>query len=605
MEKKRAWRLILVGLIVAFCILYIMPSLVGTGKMPSWYPFTKELNYGLDLKGGLELRYGVDYKKAILETVRDLMIRTEEYLARGLAKKSKEDEVTPADLAAVRAKVTMDIVSFDTLKVDSTDEALLALLDGEKVRDDLDARFDRLDGEGNSVLLRMKDNEAAGIKDRVVTQTLSIIRKRVDAFGLVEPDVRRNGDSAIDVQLPGVSKGQMDMVRDKIGQTARLTFRIVDNKSDFFAGVQDVFDAFKASQGEKGASLAMVDYDGRKQVTADKKSLMVGFMRELIRAKKLPADHTIGFYEVEEKGDGGAVARKYFRTEYLFAEAKVSGDHLTRAQVFYKESGEPYVSLEFNSLGAKMFEEVTAAHVNDYMAVMLDEDINSAPVIKERIGGGRAQITLGGSRSPQELLAEAQSMVTVLTHGAYKAPVHKIHDNQVGPSLGKDTIDAGVLSFIVGFLAVIFFMAIYYKASGLVADLALFINLVIMLAVLVGMNSALTMPGIAGIVLTMGMAVDSNVIIYERSREEIRLGKTPRACIEAGFDRAFWTIMDSQLTTALAALILLNFTTGPIYGFGITLLVGIICSVGTAFGVTKLIFYWMLDRRIIKDTISI
>jgi preprotein translocase subunit SecD len=148
-------------------------------------------------------------------------------------------------------------------------------------------------------------------------------------------------------------------------------------------------------------------------------------------------------------------------------------------------------------------------------------------------------------------------------------------------------------------------MAIYYKASGLVADLALFINLVIMLAVLVGMNSALTMPGIAGIVLTMGMAVDSNVIIYERIREEIRLGKTPRACIEAGFDRAFWTIMDSQLTTALAALILLNFTTGPIYGFGITLLVGIICSVGTAFGVTKLIFYWMLDRRIIKDTISI
>lgn len=605
MEKKRAWRLIIIGLIILFCVLYCLPSVVGSAKMPAWYPFTAELNYGLDLKGGLELRYGVDYKKAILETVRDLMFRTEEYLVKKSGKKEDDYKVTPEDLAKLRMKVKMEIASYDTLQITTTDETMLGLLSGENVKKDLDTRFERLAGEGDAILLRLQDDQARDIKNRVVDQTLSIIRKRVDAFGLVEPDVRKNGDANIDLQLPGVSKGQMDMVREKIGQTARLTFRIVDNKSDFFSTVQDVFDNYKKSAGEKAATLEMISYDGRKQIKSPKKSEIMAFIRELLKEKKLPDDHVIGYYEVEEKGNRGEVTKKYFRTEYLFAAVTVSGDHLTRAQVFYQQSGEPYVSLEFNSLGAKLFEDVTREHVNDYLAVMLDEDINSAPVIKEVIAGGRAQITLGGARSPQEMLAEAQSLTTVLTHGAYKAPVHKIHDNQVGPSLGKDTIEAGIISFIVGFIAVVSFMVFYYRMSGLIADLALLMNFLLIMTVLIGLNSALTMPGMAGIILTLGMAVDANVIIYERIREELRAGKTARLAVDAGFEKAFWTIMDSQITTALAALILLNFTSGPIYGFAVTLLIGIIFSVVTALYVTKIIFYWLLDRRYITDSISI
>ncbi|MBM4372117.1 MAG: protein translocase subunit SecD [Deltaproteobacteria bacterium] len=607
MEKKRAFRLVLVGLLMAFCVLYLLPTFVGGGSLPSWYPFTKAMNYGLDLKGGLELRYGVDYKKAVMENTRDLMLRLEDHIAQKRFNLEPDETPSPAELAEIRKVLTMEVTAFDTLSASTADEEILPFLASKYIGENIDRRYERSDGPDGSFLFRMRDSELAIIKKQVVEQTLSIIRKRVDAFGLVEPDVRKNGDTNIDVQLPGVTKDQMDMVRDKIGQTARLTFRIVDDKTDFFAQeeVQAAFKAYKAEAGDKAATLEATTWDGRSQLTAARKSELLGFNRFLHGRKLIPDDHVIGYYEDQEKGDRGAVARNFFRTEYLWAAVKVSGDHLTRAAVFYKESGEPYVSLEFNSAGARLFEEVTREHVKENMAVMLDDDINSAPVINEVIAGGRAQITLGGARSPQELLQEAQSLVTVLTHGAYKAPVHKIHDHQVGPSLGKDTINAGVVSFIVGALLVFIFMVLYYSGAGVIADIALVINVLLILTILVTLDSALTLPGIAGLILTIGMAVDANVIINERIREELRAGKTPRVSIETGYSKAFWTIVDSQLTTAIAALVLLNFTSGPIYGFAVTLLIGIICSVFTALTITKLIFFWLLDKRVIRDRVSI
>ena len=607
MEKKRAWRLIVIGLLVVFCMLYTLPTFVGVKNMPSWYPFTKELNYGLDLKGGLELRYGVDYKKAVMENVRDMMLRIEEHIALKVNDLEPDETPTPEELVALKLRLQIEVSAFDTLTVTTTDEEILPYLATKYINEKLDARFERIDGPDGTYLFRMKDTEIESIKKRVVEQTLSIIRKRVDAFGLVEPDVRKNGETNIDVQLPGVSKDQMDMVREKIGQTARLTFRIVDDKTDFFAQpeVQEAFKKYKASAGDKARGLEMVTWDGRKQIKAIRKSEVLGFVRRLHMMKLISDDHIIGYFEVDEKGDTGAIQQTYFRSEYLWAEVKVSGDHLTRAAVYYKQSGEPYVSLEFNSAGAKLFEEVTSEHVKENMAVMLDDDINSAPVINEAISGGRAQITLGGSRSPQEILQEAQSLVTVLTHGAYKAPVHKIHDHQVGPSLGKDTIRAGVLSFIVGSVLVILFMVFYYRGSGIIATIALFLNVLFVLTILVTLNAALTLPGIAGIILTVGMAVDANVIIYERIREELRAGKNPRVSIETGYEKAFWTIVDAQVTTALAAIILLNFTSGPIYGFAVTLLIGIVSSIFTALYITRMIFSWMLNKRIIQERVSI
>jgi protein-export membrane protein SecD len=603
MEKKRFWRSLLVFLLFLFSVLYVLPTVLPEGAIPKWYPFNKRLNFGLDLKGGLELRYTVDYKKAILENSRDLMFRLQDYLVRESKQKEPGDEILKEELDEVRSKVTCTVPTFDTVRVVTTDEALRALITTEAIEDRIDPRYTLIEQDG-AVLLVMRAQDVERIKKEVVDQTLSIIRKRVEAFGLVEPDVRMSGNSDIDVQLPGVSKEQMEVVRERIGQTARLTFRIVDHETDFFSTVKEDLESFRQVSPEKGKTVEISKFGDRFQAKSDKKSNLVAFIHYLQKERKLPDDHVVGYYFVEED-EGGRVVKSYYRTEYLFAAVRVSGDHLARSGVFYKDSGEPYVSLTFTGQGATLFEEVTREHVGDYLAIMLDDDINSAPVIKEVIAGGQASITLGGNQSASQILQEAQSLVTVLTHGAYKAPVHKIQDHEVGPSLGKDAIDAGILSFIVGALSVVLFMGIYYRMAGVIADVALAMNVVFIFAVLVAFNSALTLPGLAGIVLTLGMAVDANVIIYERIREELRAGKPARSAIEIGYSKSFWTIFDSQLTTALAGVILMNFTTGPVYGFAVTLLVGIICSVFTALYVTKLIYEWMLDRKIIKETVSI
>jgi preprotein translocase subunit SecD len=572
--------------------------------LPKWYPFTKKLNFGLDIKGGLELRYTVDYKKAIQENSRDLMFRLQDYLIRQSLGKEPGAEVTTEEREAFKKKAELSVPMFDTVRVKSEDPDLLALVTTEALEEKIDPRYVKTEGGEGELLLTMKSQEANRLKKDVVSQTLSVIRKRVDAFGLIEPDIRSSGDSDIDIQLPGVSKAEMAMVRERIGQTARLTFRIVDNKSDVFGGFREDLAKFQQAQPEKGKGLEIARYAGRFQVTGEKKSGLVAFIHYLQKQKKIPDDHVVGFYSVEDD-EGGKVTRSYYRTEYLFAQVEVSGEHLARSGVFYKDSGEPYVSLTFNAQGATLFAQVTEKHVGDYLAIMLDDDINSAPVIKEVIAGGSASITLGGNRSASELLQEAQSLVTVLTHGAYKAPVHKVQDHEVGPSLGRDAINAGVRALAVGSIGVVIFMILYYGMAGLIANLALVLNILFILAILVAFNSALTLPGLAGIVLTIGMAVDANVLINERIREEIRAGKPARTAIELGYDKCLWTILDSQLTTALAAVILMNFTTGPVYGFGLTLIIGVICSVYTAVNVTKLVFHWMLDKKLIKDRVSI
>jgi preprotein translocase subunit SecD len=603
MDKKRFWFMLFVALLTIWSALYLLPTVLPDGSLPGWYPFDRKLNFGLDLKGGLELKYTVDYKKAILENSRDLMFRLQEFVARETLKVPLDEKVSREQVEAIKKRATFSVPVFNTVVVETDDQEIRDLLSGDTIKERVDVRYRRFE-EGNRIVLQMSTLDIDRIKTEVVDQTLQIIRKRIDAFGLVEPDVRTSGDSDIDVQLPGVSKEQMDVVRERIGQTARLTFRIVDNKSDFFADAREDLAAFKASNPEKGKTIEITRFSDRYQAKSEKKSHLVGFIHYLQTIKKIPDDHVVGFYYVEEQ-QAGRVAKSYYRTEYLFADVRVSGEHVARSRVFYQSSGQPYVSLAFTSRGGIAFGDLTREHVGDYLAIMLDDDVNSAPVIKEEIAGGSAQITLGGNRSMQETLREAQSLVTVLTHGAYKAPVHKVQDNEVGPSLGKDSIEAGFLSFIISMAFVFLFMIGYYRFSGLLASLAVVLNILFIFAVLVAFNSALSMPGLAGIVLTVAMSVDANVIIYERIREELRAGKSARQSVDLGFERAFWTIFDSQLTTALAGVILMNFTTGPVYGFAVTLIIGIVTSVFTALYIVKSMFYWLLDHKFIKETVSI
>ena len=279
----------------------------------------------------------------------------------------------------------------------------------------------------------------------------------------------------------------------------------------------------------------------------------------------------------------------------LKKQAALTGDLLSDAKVSIDSRfSEPYVSISFNADGAKRFEEITAANVKKRLAIILDNTVYSAPVIQERIAGGNAQIT--GSFS----MEEAKDLSIVLKAGALPAPMKMLQNVTVGPSLGRDSIEAGKMAGIMGTIAVVLFMIFYYRLSGVIADFALLLNIILLLGFLAALNATLTLPGIAGIILAIGMAVDSNVLMFERMRDELRSGKTPRSAVDSGYDKAFWTIFDSHVTTLITAAVLFQFGTGPIKGFAVTLSLGVAINLFTALIGTKSVFDIINSKRELK-----
>jgi preprotein translocase subunit SecD len=301
-------------------------------------------------------------------------------------------------------------------------------------------------------------------------------------------------------------------------------------------------------------------------------------------------------YRVEENPE----TQRTTKTPFLLKKrAQLDGSYLTDARVqIDSQFNEPYVSINFDKKGARIFERLTEENVNKRLAIVLDNSVYSAPVIQEKIAGGQARIT---GRFTTE---EARDLAIILRAGALPAPVNVLEERTVGPSLGADSIHKGLLSMCIGGLLVVVFMVIYYKTAGLIADLALALNIVLIGAGLAGFQATLTLPGIAGIILTIGMAVDANVIIFERIREELTLGRTPRAAIDAGYNRATLTILDANVTTLIAALVLFQFGTGAVKGFAVTLSLGVIASLFTSLILSRLIFDYLLMYRKTK-TLSI
>jgi preprotein translocase subunit SecD len=299
-------------------------------------------------------------------------------------------------------------------------------------------------------------------------------------------------------------------------------------------------------------------------------------------AEALKGDIPIGS-EIAYQVDKGDFESK---TPYLLKKSVLlTGEFLTDARVnFDSQFNEPYVSIEFNGKGAKRFEQITGENIQKRLAIVLDNKVYSAPVIQDKISGGRAQIT--GSFNVEE----ARDLAIVLRAGALPAPVEIIEERTVGPTLGKDSINKGLMSMAIGGALVILFMVIYYSVAGLVADLALVINILLIGAGLAAFQATLTLPGIAGIILTIGMAVDANVLIFERIREEIRIGMSPSMAISNGFERATLIILDANVTTLIAAVVLFQFGTGPVKGFAVTLTLGILSSLFTALFVSRIIF---------------
>lgn len=397
---------------------------------------------------------------------------------------------------------------------------------------------------GNVISYTLSEEGINEIASFATNQALEKIRNRIDKYGVTEPLIQRQGKDEVVVQLPGVKNA--DRAIALIGQTALLEFKLVDES-------RDPSEALKTG---------------------------VPFGSEILHEKSIDP-----------------VTGEETRTPYLVkTKTLLTGDYISDARVaFDPQFNEPYVSITFDKQGSKLFEEITARSVNKRMAIILDGNVYSAPVIREKISGGRASIS--GSFTYET----ATDLAIVLREGALPAPVEVVQNITVGPSLGKDSIDAGISAIVIGALLVLFFMAFYYRVSGIIADLALVLNIVMLMGAMAIFNATLTLPGIAGILLTMGMGVDSNVLIFERIKEELRSGKkTPRAAINAGFDRAWWTILDAHVTTLITAFVLFQFGSGPIKGFAVTLSLGILINLFTAFVGSKTIFDILTEKIGIK-----
>lgn len=385
------------------------------------------------------------------------------------------------------------------------------------------------------------------LRTSAVDQALEKIRNRIDAFGVSEPSISKQGEQRIVIQLPGLQDTQRAI--ELIGKTAQLEFKMVHSQPT-----------------TPGATAP----PGTQLLSLKKKDPKTGLFIET------------GGYFVERR-------------------AQVSGDMLADARAVPDQAtGQYYVLMRLDARGKKVFERLTRENVGKALAIVLDDTIFSAPVIQEPIPGGEARIT--GNFTPEE----ARDLAIVLREGALPAPVKVIENRAVGPSLGSDSIAHGVRATILGATLVVLFLLVYYRLSGLIANVALALNLLIMMGVLAlpGLGATLTLPGIAGIILTLGMAVDANVLIFERIREELRLGKSVRAAVEVGFDRAFSAILDSNVTTVIAAVVLFQFGTGPVKGFAVTLTLGIAISMFTAVFVSKTIFETVFRlRRVTKLSI--
>ncbi len=404
-----------------------------------------------------------------------------------------------------------------------------------------DLRMER--EKGNTHLIEMASEAKVRVKDLAVRQALETMRNRIDQFGVSEPSLIRQGDRRLVIQLPGIK--DPERAKRLIGQTALLEFKLVDDRNS----VEDAL----TGRVPPGSEILYQPIINRKTRKVER------------------------------------------RTPFLLKRRTVlTGNSLLDARVEFGQFSQPQVSVRFDGRGSRIFDRITSANVGKRLAIVLDKRIYSAPVIQERISGGSAIIS--GSFSDEE----ARDLAIVLRAGALPAPVKILEERTVGPSLGRDSIRAGIVAIIVGGIVVLIFMVVYYGLSGFLANLALVLNLVIIMGVLAGFGATLTLPGIAGLILTVGMAVDANVLIFERIREELRLGKTIRAAVDQGYGRAFLTILDANVTTLIAALVLLQFGTGPVRGFAVTLSVGIGASMFTAVFVTRVVFDRILNRREVR-----
>jgi preprotein translocase subunit SecD len=539
--KKVKGRLILLSVVLILSVVFFLPSYPRLYQaLPGWMKRVlpeKGITLGLDLQGGIHLVLEVEEDRAVeiavdraVNAIQDQL--TDKKIAIESVKRTGQAQVTlvfnDKELKAQIQKVLEDQESFLEVEQQATETRLV---------------------------YELREREIKRIKDSAIKQALETIRNRIDQFGVAEPLIQQQGLKQIVVQLPGIKEPKR--AKDLIKETALLEFKMLDESSKLGMDLPE-----RVPKGK--------EEDILKQFQS-----------------QIPEGDEILFERVPDKDTG-----RDFRRPYLIKKrVMLAGDVLSDAQVSIGQFNDPYVAVSFDAKGAREFDRITAENVKKRMAIVLDNTVYSAPVIQERISGGRAQIS--GSFTIQE----ANDLAIVLRAGALPAPLKIIQDLTVGPTLGQDSIDKGIRSTLVAGAVVVLFMVIYYRLSGVIADCALALNLICLIGALAGLNATLTLPGIAGIILTIGMGVDSNVLIFERIREELRQGRPVRLAVDGGYDKALLTIIDSHVTTLITGLVLFLFGTGPIKGFAVTLCLGIAINLFTALVGTKVVFDVINQRQ--------
>jgi preprotein translocase subunit SecD len=644
MDRSLKWRTLglLFGLLL--CAGLLAPTWPGSGSLPSRFPFKKKISLGLDLQGGMHIIYSIDLDKAVDDKASDLK--------RDLESRFSDDK------DKVEAKVKTPATPLGAVTVTLADGKRKAEIEG-MIRADYGDTIQMRDcapADGpTAICFRVSANYADGIKKAALTNAVSTIRERINEKGVAEPSVVEKGDDII-VELPGDPDDSVMLeTRDIIARTAKLEFKVVDDGSEYMSklfkhvgsvGKEDTpsdeaaqkldikakIDQWRPEEGGANhVDYYLEAYDredsvpvawakkhgclGRDSVIENDKTRCHVTGRQLIErylfgdkelgdkgliatdpSFKLPDDHQIGFEPVE--ADPTAKDRRtYWRSYYLDRAVRLTGSAISNAQGSNDpNTGRPVVLLDFNRYGSRVFGDLTTQIVGKKLANVLDDKIVSAPYINGPIRQGRASITMGGSDVLHQE-HERERLVNALKTGSLPAPLREETAQKLGPTLGRDSIDKTKLSFIIGICLVILIMVGIYKWSGWIAVFAVVFHIVMTLAVMAAFGATLTLPGVAAIVLSIGMEVDGNILIYERIRDELLLGKSVRGAVDLGFSRAFSAILDGQLTTATAGWVLLQYGSGPIKGFAVMLLVGVFTTLSTNIWVTRIFFDWYIARK--------
>jgi preprotein translocase subunit SecD len=596
-------------------VLVLLPTIEGAtgGKVPCPAYIRDHMSFaiaeGLDLQGGMRLVYTVEVEEAIRDKRDHFADEMRQELATVFQVHSGDGLITRDEAAKLEAKVHIYTPESALIRLKFKDKADLS-----KVDDRFDKKFltelaeTRGPGEGE-VTYKIRSEVESQIRERAVNQAKDTVNRRVDELGLREANVTTRDEDII-VEVPGENEKTFNDIKEIIRRTARLEFKMVDDPTDFFGKIKDdelpPGVAIYQENAPDGPGKSVLTHFARI-VKLDSETIQECHdrLKAWISTLQVPDDHQIGYEKVTEFDLETQKSKEVgWRTFYLLSRAEVTGDYITDASVAQDTQsgtglGSFYVAVTFSPAGADRFEEVTGANVQRRFAIILDDEIDSAPVIRTKIGGGRASITLG-SGDPEQQLQQARQLELVLRSGALPAPINPSNESLIGPSLGRDAIAQGVKGMLVGMSLVLLFMMFYYRKSGVVADIAVLFNLLLQMGILASFSATMTLPGIAGLALTIGMGVDANVLINERIREELRAGRTIRAAVEAGYSKAFPSILDGHVTVFISGLILAQYGTGPVKGFAVTLIVGIVASLFTGVFCTRLVFDWWVRHAKVK-----